>query len=74
MTRFSALVDLASSAAFAVNGNSRIEAMTVWEMYKVHLRDYDLDTVADISGAPRDLIEELARDFGRRFWDPDRKT
>ena len=48
-----------------------VEVMTVWEMYKIHLRDYDLDTVADICGAPKDLIEQLARDFGRRFWDPD---
>jgi nitrate reductase alpha subunit len=50
---------------------STVEVMTVWEMYKIHLRDYDLDTVADISGAPRDLIEQLGKDFGRRFWDPD---
>ena len=50
---------------------SVVEAMTVWEMYKIHLRDYDLDTVADICGAPKDLIEQLAKDFGRRFWDPD---
>ena len=50
---------------------STVEAMTVWEMYKIHLRDYDLDTVADICGAPKDLIEQLAKDFGRRFWDPD---
>ncbi|MCC6888039.1 MAG: molybdopterin-dependent oxidoreductase [Hyphomicrobiales bacterium] len=48
-----------------------VEVMTVWEMYKIHLRDYDLDTAADISGAPKELIEQLAKDFGRRFWDPD---
>ncbi len=48
-----------------------VEAITVWEMYKTHLRDYDLDTVSDICGAPKDLIEQLAKDFGRRFWDPD---
>ena len=50
-----------------------VEAMTVWEMYRVHLRDYDLDTASDISGAPKDLLEQLAKDFGRRFWDPDYK-
>ena len=33
--------------------------------------NYDLDTVADICGAPKDLIEQLAKDFGRRFWDTD---
>jgi len=48
-----------------------VEVMTIWESYKIHLRDYDLDTVADICGAPKDLIERLAKDFGRRFWDPD---
>jgi len=53
-----------------VNG-TEVEAMTVWEMYREHLRDYDLDTTADICGAPKELIERLAEDFGRRFWDPD---
>ncbi len=42
---------------------SKIEAMTLWEMYKVHLRDYDLDTVADISGSPKELIRRLADDI-----------
>ncbi|MFN3974462.1 MAG: molybdopterin-dependent oxidoreductase [Dehalococcoidia bacterium] len=50
---------------------SEVEVMTLWEMYKVHLQDYDLDTVAEITGAPKELLERLARDFGRRFWDPD---
>ncbi|MCC7487287.1 MAG: molybdopterin-dependent oxidoreductase, partial [Burkholderiales bacterium] len=50
-----------------------VEAMTVWEMYRVHLRDYDLDTVSDICGASRELLDRLAKDFGRRFWDPDYK-
>ncbi|MDP3938741.1 MAG: molybdopterin-dependent oxidoreductase, partial [Deltaproteobacteria bacterium] len=50
---------------------AEIEVMTVWEMYREHLRDYDLDTTADICGAPKELIEKLVEDFGRRFWDPD---
>ncbi|MBI1732878.1 MAG: molybdopterin-dependent oxidoreductase [Gammaproteobacteria bacterium] len=50
---------------------SEVEAMTVWSMYREHLKDYDLDTVAEICGAPKELIDQLARDFGRRFWDPD---
>ncbi|MEZ5445937.1 MAG: molybdopterin-dependent oxidoreductase [Gammaproteobacteria bacterium] len=50
-----------------------VEVMTVWEMYKDHLRDYDVDTTHEISGAPRELIERLAEDFGRRFWDEDFK-
>lgn len=50
---------------------TRVEAMTVWEMYREHLRDYDLDTTAEICGASKELIERLVEDFGRRFWDPD---
>jgi len=50
-----------------------VEVMTLWEMYKVHLRDYDLDTVHEICGASKELLERLAKDFGRRFWDPDFK-
>ncbi|MBI4329481.1 MAG: molybdopterin-dependent oxidoreductase, partial [Chloroflexi bacterium] len=49
---------------------SEVEVMTLWEMYRVHLRDYDLETAAQITGAPKALIERLAKDFGRRFWDP----
>jgi len=52
---------------------SQVEVMTVWTMYREHLADYDLDTAADISSAPKALIEELVRDFGRRFWDEDFK-
>lgn len=50
---------------------SRVEVLTLWSMYREHLKDYDLDTVQEISGAPRDLVERLARDIGRRFWDQD---
>ncbi|MBI4055361.1 MAG: molybdopterin-dependent oxidoreductase [Elusimicrobia bacterium] len=50
---------------------SEVVVWTLWEMYKLHLRDYDLETVAEITSAPRNLLEQLAKDFGRRFWDPD---
>jgi nitrate reductase alpha subunit len=40
-----------------------IKAMTVWRMYEIHLKDYDLDTVADITHAPKNLIEQLANDI-----------
>ncbi|HLE81554.1 MAG TPA: molybdopterin-dependent oxidoreductase, partial [Dehalococcoidia bacterium] len=40
-----------------------VEVMTLWEMYKVHLRDYDLNTVSEITSAPRELLERLARDI-----------
>ncbi len=54
---------------------STVEAMTIWDAYRLNLRDYDLDTVAEIT-APmghgpeavanqRQYIEQLARDI----WD-----
>ncbi len=44
-----------------VNGTT-VEVMPVFEMYKRHLKDYDLDTVSEISGAPKEMIERLAKD------------
>lgn len=46
-----------------VDGKAII-VMPVYELYKIHLRDYDLDTVAEISHAPKELILKLARDIG----------
>jgi nitrate reductase alpha subunit len=40
-----------------------IEVMTVYEMYKRHLADYDLKTVEEISGASPALVERLAQDI-----------
>jgi nitrate reductase alpha subunit len=37
--------------------------MPVYEMYKRHLRDYDLQTVEEISGAKAELVARLARDI-----------
>jgi nitrate reductase alpha subunit len=42
---------------------SQVEATTTWSAYRAHLRDYDLDTVVEITGSPRDLIERLATDI-----------
>ena len=42
---------------------SQVEVLTVWEAYRDHLQDYDLDTVQDISGTPKALIERLANDI-----------
>lgn len=42
---------------------TEVEVLTIWEAYKLHLADYDLDTVAEISGAPKHLIEQLATDI-----------
>jgi len=40
-----------------------VEVMPVLEMYRRHLADYDLGTVAEISGAEAELVERLARDI-----------
>jgi len=45
-----------------LNGTS-IEVAPLFELYRLHLRDYDLDTVADITRAPTDLIRRLADDI-----------
>ena len=40
-----------------------VECATLWTLYQVHLQDYDLDTVAEITRAPKPLIEQLAADI-----------
>jgi nitrate reductase alpha subunit len=42
---------------------TKVEVMPLFEAYRLHLRDYDLDTVAEISRAPKERIEQLARDI-----------
>jgi nitrate reductase alpha subunit len=62
----------ASGIAPALEGTFRVklvdgrevEAATLWTLYQTHLRDYDLDTVAEITHAPRELVRQLARDLG----------
>ena len=41
---------------------SEIEVATVLSLYREHLADYDLSTVADITGSPPDLLERLLDD------------
>lgn len=45
-----------------VDGNE-VEVMPIFEMYKIHLKDYDLDTVTEITRAPKEKIYELAQDI-----------
>ncbi len=42
---------------------TRVEVAPLFELYRQHLRDYDLDTVAEITRAPKELIERLAEDI-----------
>ncbi len=42
-----------------------VQCATLWTLYeKFHLRDYDLDSVVEITRSPRKLIERLAEDLG----------
>jgi nitrate reductase alpha subunit len=40
-----------------------VEVMTLFSLYKIHLKDYDLDAVHEITHAPKELIERLAQDL-----------
>ncbi len=42
---------------------TQAEVRTLWNMYQVHLKDYDLDAVSEITSAPKALIEQLAKDI-----------
>lgn len=41
----------------------KVEVMTAFSLYRIHLRDYDLDTVAEITQGDKGLIQRLARDL-----------
>ncbi len=55
--------DLEYSAKVTLIDGRQVDVMTLWQAYRLHLKDYDLDTVAEISGSPKDLIERLANDL-----------
>src|SRR3970282_1883788 len=40
-----------------------VRVATLWTLYQTHLRDYDLNTVCEITHAPRNLVEQLAEDI-----------
>lgn len=42
---------------------SEVKAMTIWDGYRIHLEDYDVETAAEITGAEPRMIEQLARDI-----------
>ncbi len=44
-------------------GGKKVEVQTLWSLYQTHLADYDLDTVHEITHAPKDLVERLAQDL-----------
>jgi nitrate reductase / nitrite oxidoreductase, alpha subunit len=40
-----------------------IEVKTIWSLYQVHLKDYSLESVSEMTSAPKELIAQLAQDF-----------
>ncbi len=57
-------VEPALEGTFKVNVEGKeVEVKPLFELYKLHLKDYDLDSVAEITNAPRNLIEQLAKDI-----------
>ncbi len=40
-----------------------VEVATLWSLYQIHLKDYDLDTVAEITSSPKELMIRLAKDI-----------
>ena len=39
-----------------------VEVITLFDLYKIHLKDFDVKTTAEITGSPPHLIERLAKD------------
>ncbi|MEX2547626.1 MAG: molybdopterin-dependent oxidoreductase [Chloroflexota bacterium] len=44
---------------------TEVQAATTWAAYRTHLADYDLDSVVEMTGSPRELIVRLADDIAR---------
>jgi nitrate reductase alpha subunit len=42
-----------------------IEVATLWSLYQIHLKDYDLDSVVEMTSAPKDKILQLAEDIAK---------
>ncbi|MCC6381895.1 MAG: molybdopterin-dependent oxidoreductase [Dehalococcoidia bacterium] len=55
--------DLEYTGTVTTLDGKQVEVLTLWQAYRLHLADYDLDTVAEISHSPKDLIERLANDI-----------
>jgi nitrate reductase alpha subunit len=51
------------SGTITLADGTQAEVLTLWAMYREHLAEYDLDTVAEITHAPKSLIERLANDI-----------
>jgi nitrate reductase alpha subunit len=59
-------IDAALTGTYRVkllNGRE-VDVMPIYQLYLIHLQDYDLDTVHQINRSPKDLIVRWARDSG----------
>lgn len=58
-------IDPALEGEFTVRlvDGTAVQVKPLFEIYREHLRDYDLDTVHDITGAPKQMIADLAEDL-----------
>ncbi|MBI4288017.1 MAG: molybdopterin-dependent oxidoreductase [Chloroflexi bacterium] len=58
-------IDPALEGKFTVKlvDGKELEVIPLFEMYKIHLKDYDLDTVVEITHSPKELIQRLAHDI-----------
>src|SRR3990172_9345997 len=54
---------LAGTFPVRLADGTTVTCSTLWSLYQTHLADYDMDTVCDITGAPRNLVERLAQDI-----------
>lgn len=54
---------LAWSGKIKLADGKEVEVLTLWSAYLKHLADYDLDTVAEITGAKKELVARLAQDI-----------
>lgn len=51
---------LTYSGKITLIDGQEVEVKTTWELYKIHLQDYDLDTVEEITGVKKEFVEKLA--------------
>ncbi|TVQ30226.1 MAG: nitrate oxidoreductase subunit alpha [Phycisphaeraceae bacterium] len=63
MTKSGVSPRLSWTGTITLADGSEVEATTIWDAYKVNLRDYDLKTASEICGADAGLIERLASDI-----------
>lgn len=57
--------NVALEGAFTLKlvSGEEVEVATLWTLYQEHLKDYDLDTVVEITHSPKELLIQLAEDI-----------